>query len=66
MSVIDFNIHKNIGLLTVNRPEVRNDFNIQAVERAEFPKLWAAEVHLKVMAEFINRTVSETKSEAES
>src|SRR5258706_13988050 len=32
MALIDFNIHNQIALLTVNRPEVRNALNRQAME----------------------------------
>ncbi|HLB47308.1 MAG TPA: enoyl-CoA hydratase/isomerase family protein [Anaerolineales bacterium] len=31
MPAIEFNIHNGIGLLTVNRPEVRNALNLQAM-----------------------------------
>jgi enoyl-CoA hydratase len=31
MALIDFNIHNNIAVLTVNRPEVRNALNMQAM-----------------------------------
>src|SRR5437773_2481296 len=34
MAAIEFNIHNRIGLLTVNRPEVRNALNWEAM--AEF------------------------------
>jgi len=32
MALIDFNIHNHIALLTVNRPEVRNALNAQAMQ----------------------------------